>query len=467
MCAPLLLRQGPRYAPALTHTRPVPISIGCAGWSPRSSLHAPPSQNLDCMTTPLRIGIIGLGGYAGSHHDTLLTLEAANQARLVCTCDPQADAFASQQEARGFARRGVKVFKDYHAMLAACGHELDMLVVPTPIPVHAEMHRAGVERGIAVYLEKPPTLDHRELERMIETDRAAKKATLVGFNFIIERARLALKQRILNGDFGALREARLLARWPRPASYFARNNWAGRLLAPDGGVILDSCFGNAMAHFVHNLLFWVGSRELMSWGSPETVRAELYRAHSIEGADTFFVESLTADGVKLRFALTHACDGESVHSETVVCENATIHYVVGNRAEIRWKDGRVEPVALDPFNALIENHLDYYRYLRGETVRPATTLVDSRPFVVINNLVYISSGQIATFPAGSIKSVTHAQDSQNYLAVAGLTEALDGFLVQGRWPGAALNWRSGAPALPVSPADLPRFIPALQALVAR
>ncbi|MDF3059778.1 MAG: oxidoreductase [Rariglobus sp.] len=419
------------------------------------------------MKPPIRIGIIGLGGYAGAHHDNLLKLEAAGQARLVCTCDPQADAFAAQQQAREFPKRGVQVFTDYRAMLDACGHELDMLVVPTPISLHAEMHRAGVERGIAVYLEKPPTLDHRELERMILTDRAAKKTTLVGFNFIIERARLALKERMLAGEFGPLREARLIAQWPRPASYFARNNWAGRLLAPDGGVVLDSCFGNAMAHFVHNILFWAGTSALMNWGQPETVRAELYRAHAIQGADTFFVESRTTDGVTLRFALTHACEGATTHSETVVCEKASIHYVVGQKIEIRWNDGRVEPVALDPFNALTENHLDYYRYLRGETSRPATTLTDSRPFVVLNNLVYISSGEITPLPPSLIRSIIHPRDAQNYLAVEGLPAALNDFLTQGRWPGATLGWRTGGPSTLVTPADLPRFIPALQTLAGR
>lgn len=419
------------------------------------------------MSPPIRIGIIGLGGYAGSHHDSVLKLEAQGHARLVCTCDPQAGAFATQQAAREFPRRGVKVFADYRAMLDACGHELDMLVVPTPISLHAEMHRAGVERGIAIYLEKPPTLDHRELERMIATDRSAKKTTLVGFNFIIERPRLALKQRILSGDFGSLLEVRLNAQWPRPTSYFARNNWAGRLLAPDGGVILDSCFGNAMAHFVHNLLFWAGTDSLMSWGQPETVRAELYRAHEIQGADTFFLESRTSGGAILRFGLTHACEGASTHAETVICEKASIHYTVGQRAEIRWHDGRVEPVALDPFNALHENHLDYYRYLRGESSRPATTLADSRPFVALNNLAYISSGEITPFPPALVKRITHPQDAQTYLAVEGLPAALADFLTHGRWPGATLGWRTAAPAALVTPADLPRFIPALEALVAR
>lgn len=419
------------------------------------------------MKPPIRIGIIGLGGYAGAHHDSLVKLEAQGHARLVCTCDPHADAFEAQQQARAFPRRGVKVFNDYRAMIDACGHELDMLVVPTPISLHAEMHRAGVKRGIAVYLEKPPTLDHRELERMILTDQAAQKTTVVGFNFIIERARLALKQRMLSGEFGALREARLIAQWPRPASYFARNNWAGRLLSPDGGVVLDSCFGNAMAHFVHNLLFWAGQSALMTWAQPETVRAELYRAHAIQGADTFFVESRTTDGATLRFALTHACEGATSHAETVVCEKASLHYVVGQRAEIRWNDGRIEPVTLNAFDALSENHLAYYRYLHGETPRPATTLADSRPFVVLNNLAYISSGEITPFPPERIKSLIHSRDAQNYLAVEGLSAALDDFLAHGRWPGSSLGWRKGKPAALVTPADLPRFIPTLQTLAAR
>jgi hypothetical protein len=222
-----------------------------------------------------------------------------------------------------------------------------------------------------------------------------------------------------------------------------------------------------MAHFVHNLLFWAGTDSLMSWGQPETARAELYRAHEIQGADTFFLESHTAAGAILRFALTHACEGTSGHSETVICEKASIHYTVGQSAEIRWHDGRVEPVALDPFNALHENHLDYYRYLRGESPRPATTLADSRPFVALNNLAYISSGEITPFPSALVKRITHPHDAQTYLAVEGLPAALADFLAHGRWPGADLGWRTAAPAALVTPADLPRFIPALEALVAR
>ena len=75
-------------------------------------------------------------------------------------------------------------------------------------------------------------------------------------------------------------------------------------------------------------------------------------------------------------ALTHACAGASSHEETVACERATVRYVVGRHAEVRWCDGRVEQIPLTEFDPLQENYLEYFRYLRGESPRPATTLAD-------------------------------------------------------------------------------------------
>lgn len=402
----------------------------------------------------LRVGIIGMGGFAGAHHQALLKLESLGQSRLVCTCDPRADAFAEQQAKWRFADRGVQVFNNYREMLDARGHELDVLVIPTPITLHAEMHRAGVERGIPVYLEKPPTLDPDELEAMIACDEQAKKATLVSFNFIIEKPRQSLKTRLLAGEFGRLQEARLNVRWPRSTSYFTRNNWAGRLQGEDGRLILDSCMGNAMAHFVHNLLYWAGVDGQMRWAALSQVRAELYRAHRIEGADTFFAQATTNDDVALRIALTHACSADACQVEELHCSEAVIRYVVGSHYEIRRADGTVEREQLPPFDSVVDNHLAYYRYLRGETDRPATRLVDSRPFVHINNLAYVSTGSITTFPAGRTRLVSNPHDNGDYHEVEGLAAALDDFLKKGVWPAPELFGRTGSSRL-ATPVDLP------------
>ncbi len=396
-----------------------------------------------------------MGGFAGSHHHAIARLEERGHARLICTCDPNAGGFGGEQQAWRFQSRGVQVYPDYRTMLEACHERLDMLVVPTPIRLHAEMHAAATALRIPVYVEKPPTLDHIELEKMIAADARARKAAVVGFNFIIEKARLSLKERLLTGEFGGIRGATLSALWPRPASYFSRNNWAGRLLAADGRVVLDSCFGNAMAHFVHNLLFWTGGPELFSWAQLAAVRAELYRAHAIEGADTFFVEADTTAGVAMRFALSHACAGASTHCEMVLCDKAVLRYSVGGQIEIRWNDGRTEKIGLEPFDPLMENHLEYFRYLRGETPRPATTLADSRPFVHLNDLAHISSGRIAPIPPAQISGVREEKEQKDYLHVAEMAAAHENFLGRGIWPSAT-GW-GREPAAVVTLADLPRF----------
>jgi predicted dehydrogenase len=413
------------------------------------------------VKAPIRIGIIGMGGFAGSHHHTVARLEERGLARLICTCDPRPELYAAARQNWRLGARGVSVFQDYRLMLETAHSGLDLVVVPTPINLHAEMHEAVTARGLPAYLEKPPTLDYAELERMIAADQRPGKSTLVGFNFIVEKPRQALKERLLAGEFGALRGATLSALWPRPNSYFARNKWAGHLLI-DRRLVLDSCFGNAMAHFVHNMLFWTGGPDLFSWAQVAAVRAELYRAHAIESADSFFVEADTGAGVTLRFALTHACAGTGAHVETILCDRATLSYVVGQHFEVRWADGRVERHPLDPFDGLLENHLDYYRYLRGESARPATTLTDSRPFVTLNDLAYISSGRIGQIPAPLISEVRDEKDQQGYVSVAGMSATVEQFLTRGIWPGSS-GWEHPGGEV-TTPADLPRLDAAVQAM---
>lgn len=404
-----------------------------------------------------------MGGFAAWHHNTVSKLEERGLAQLVCTCDPNAAAFATEQQTWRLAARGVGVFSNYRAMLDACGRQLDLVVVPTPINLHAEMHRACVELGIPVYLEKPPTLDYIELEEMITRDQQARKSSLVGFNFIIEKPRRALKERVLAGEFGALQAVTLAALWPRPADYFKRASWAGRLMM-EGRVVLDSCLGNALAHFVHNIFFWAGSPGVSSWGQLAAVRAELYRAHAIEGADTFFIEADTIEGVSLRFALSHACSGPSTHCETLICANAEIRYIVGRDAEIHWRDGRIERIPIEPFDGLMDNHLDYHAYLRGEKDRPATYLVDARPFVHLNDLAHISSGIIAPFPAAMVSDLREEKEQKDYINVTGMQNAVNSFIAHGIWPSTT-GW-TRPPGTVVTTADLPRFRDTVTALLA-
>jgi predicted dehydrogenase len=383
------------------------------------------------MTTPrLRVAIIGLGGFAASHHRALLSLEEKGICRVVATCDPAPQNFADAQTEWRFAARGVRVFDDYLKMLDALHEALDIVTVPTPVPLHAPMHQAIIERGLACYLEKPPTLDGRELDAMLEVEKRARFATQVGFNFIVETARQNLKKRILTGEFGALKRVSFLGHWPRGTEYFQRAPWAGRIRL-NGRLVLDSCIGNAMAHYVHNLLFWAGTKELFDWARVEKIEAELYRAHAIENYDTVFAGGAFQNGVEFRIAASHACAQGQHHHEWIECQNASLLYFTNQRYEILWHEDPETPETgeTDKGDLVARNFAAYFDYLRGAAPRPLTTLAESKPFVDLTNLVYIAAAGINQVPEKYI------QRSGSTVAIEGIEKAMSDFVQRGKFPG--------------------------------
>lgn len=388
------------------------------------------------MNHPLRVAVIGMGGFAATHHDAVLNLEKEGVCRLVCTCDPAMDRFGERREALAFRKRDVRLFPDYLEMLDTCRDQLDVVTIPTPVPLHAPMHRACVDRGLAVYLEKPPTLNAAELDEMLAVEQRAVRETMVGFNFIVESQRQALKRRLVADEFGALRLVTIFGHWPRGADYYQRAAWAGRLVLDDT-LVLDSPMGNALAHLVHNGLFWGGTRECFDWGTVAWVEAELYRAHPIQGTDTVFVRAGLDGGPELRVVMTHACASQAEHYERVVCDAAELTYIAGRRQDndraikIERRHEPAEYLATDPKVSPTLNLRTYFAYLRGDAPRPMTRLADSRPFVELNGLAYLASGRITTLPARYC-----TKHDGGYLSVNGLYEAMREFAASGVFPSA-------------------------------
>ncbi len=297
---------------------------------------------------------------------------------------------------------------------------------------------------------------------MLTVDAGARRLTQVGFNFIIEEPRQRLKRRLLAGEFGRLRQVGFLGLWPRTSAYYARAAWPGRLMM-DGRPVLDSPIGNAMAHYLHNALFWCGREGLLSWGETTQVEAELYRAHSIEGTDTVLARATVADGVELRVAATHACPPPQTHRERLETERADITYHTWEGYRVRWRDGREESGPPDRRDLLVENLREYLAYVRGDAARPMTRLEDSRPFVRSNDLMYLASGAIATVPDAFIERSASPETGERSVAIRGIDEVCETFAATGRLPSAqGVPWaRAGGRA---TPADLPSLLPTIQRL---
>lgn len=385
--------------------------------------------------------IAGIGGFGKTHHESAIHLENENRLRLKATCDPRAGQLKDLTESLRFRERGVEVFSDFEEMLDGHAREGDLVTLATPIALHAPMHASCVRRKLACYLEKPPTLDPEELERMISLDAGASFQTQVGFAYIVQPGRLELKRRIVAGEFGPIRAISYEGLWPRTDRYYARSPWAGKLRMGES-LLLDSCFGNAMAHHAHNLLFFAGTDAVMSWADVKSVRAELYRANAIESPDTIFSEAVTGQGIRLRVAMSHAGPEAGMSRELIVAEKAEIEIAPGQYIEIRHSSGEVEKTDCSFACSSVTDNLRYYLdYLAGIHPRPLTRLSDSRPFVAWNALLYVAAGKITRIPTACISE--SEGEAGRALVIEGVEKATREFCERGTFPSAAgFDWAS-------------------------
>ncbi|AIE84643.1 Gfo/Idh/MocA family protein [Fimbriimonas ginsengisoli] len=385
----------------------------------------------------LRVAVAGVGGFAGQHHLSLAELESEGECRVVATCDPSAARLGQAGEQYRFEQRGVSTYPNLGSLLQATAGEIDVVTLPTPIPLHAAQHEAVVEAGAACYLEKPPSLWWPEYLEMLERDGRASRQTQVGFNFTGDPMRQELKSRILSGEFGVLRGVSLLAEWPRDREYYTRNDWAGRLRVGDRWV-LDSCIGNALAHYVQNLLFWCGKEGAV--GEVEEVWARLFRAHPIESYDTAFVSARTDGGAWLRIGATHTGKDRYFERETLVLDQATIRFDTWRSGEIEHRNGtreRFESSRGDHAEMLRENLREYFAYVRGDRPRPTTRLEDCRGFVSLCDLALVSCGGIEEIARERIET-----DDLGRVQVEGLERELTAFVEHETWPTGELPLES-------------------------
>jgi hypothetical protein len=265
-----------------------------------------------------------------------------------------------------------------------------------------------------------------------------------------------VKQRVVDGEFGAVKRLSLRAFWPRTRQYYERAAWAGRLLL-NGKMVLDSCIGNATAHYVQNMLFWAGPT-LDLPAEVSTVEAQLYRAHAIESFDTVFLRAAVGGArVPLSLVVSHACDGEGDDEEIVECESATIRVPRRSACDIAWQDGRSEKIELPTTgpSRMRDNYESLFSVLEGRASRPFTTLTDCRPFVALHSLAFVSSGGITTVEPP--QSREYRTDTAAGVAIEGLREVGAEFLETGQFPDTARVPWAGSPPDPVTPDALAEF----------
>ena len=128
----------------------------------------------------LRTAVIGCGGRGSGYHVPLAARE--NLVALVDVDDKKIagaikDAKGKEKE---FNAEAVKSFNDYRKFFDVMAKEVDAVFVATPNHHHALVAMLAMERGIAVYLEKPMAYNIAECRLLAAAAKKYKVATQMG-----------------------------------------------------------------------------------------------------------------------------------------------------------------------------------------------------------------------------------------------------------------------------------------------
>jgi predicted dehydrogenase len=289
------------------------------------------------MSSATTVAMIGISGYGEKYLTALFNPPADARFEIVGMVDPRPERSRYLDQIRD---RRIPLHADLESLYTHAAPELVMMA--TPIHLHAPHSCYALARGSNVLCEKPIGADINDARRMLAAERTATGFVAIGFQWSFSRSIQQLKRDIMAGDFGRPVRLKTIACWPRDVAYFRRNDWVGRIRTDDGIPVFDSPANNATSHFLHNMLYLLGPQRELS-ATPRAVQAELYRANDIENYDTAAIRCQTDCGTELLFYTSHALPariGPVIHYEF---ENAVVYYEEENGGGLiaRFQDGSV------------------------------------------------------------------------------------------------------------------------------
>jgi predicted dehydrogenase len=165
------------------------------------------------LTTRPRLGFAGVGWIGRSRLEAIERSGAAEVARI---CDPALDG----------------CLDSFDELLEL---DLDGVVIATPSALHAEQAIAALERGLAVFCQKPLALDATEAQRVVDAARAADRLLMVDLSYRWTEAARCVRDVVRSGELGEVYAVELAfhnAYGPDKAWFYDRS-------ASGGGCVVD------------------------------------------------------------------------------------------------------------------------------------------------------------------------------------------------------------------------------------
>ncbi len=256
----------------------------------------------------IKVAMFGAGGFAGNYLNAI-PLKKREAVRLIGAVDPFVKECAL-----------CPIYNTPDELFAV--EQPDIVIVSTPIHLHAEQAIYAFEHGCHVVLEKPISATVESARQIMAARDKTGKLLSIGFQLCYDPVIRAVKADADAGLFGKPVSMKVLVLWPRDHSYYHRGTgWAGKKLDHAGRPIYDNVLSNATAHYLMNMLFMANS--------PVTsLECATYRANAIETFDTAVMKGLSTTGAQLLVVVSHAAGKESQ-------QNPMFEYTY-EKAVLRW-----------------------------------------------------------------------------------------------------------------------------------
>jgi predicted dehydrogenase len=179
-----------------------------------------------------RLGFVGVG-WIGRHR--LEAVAAGQHADVVAVADPSDEATAQALA----AAPGARVTGSLEELLE---QDLDGVVIATPSALHAAQARAALERGLAVFCQKPLGRDGDEVRGVVAAARRADRLLGVDLSYRFTEAGRALHRILREGALGEVYAVNLIfhnAYGPDKPWFYDRTRAGGGCLIDLGIHLVD------------------------------------------------------------------------------------------------------------------------------------------------------------------------------------------------------------------------------------
>jgi predicted dehydrogenase len=199
---------------------------------PAAASVAPPRHRARPSSGFVRVGFLGAGSYASS---TLLPLlHDDERVELACVATNRSLSALDAQRKFGFAQTTTSVDR------VLDDETIDAVFVVTRHHSHADLACRALERGKAVFVEKPLALSDAQLDRVAAAAQASGALLMVGFNRRFSPLFVDLRQRFATRDEPGHAHYLVSAGRLDPSSWYLNEELEGSRFVGEGGHFLDT-----------------------------------------------------------------------------------------------------------------------------------------------------------------------------------------------------------------------------------